>query len=281
MGNTQIKQSMKCFECNEVSFITFEEKKEKKEFEPIIVMTCKNISGSHINKITLKEYFEHRQAFRGQKIACHNCKKYEKEMHICFKCQEIENKKNPTIYCQKCMEKHQSEEEGHLLLPIGYLNSKCHIHRKDFIAYDKEKEKNICEDCIKDYNKDKFIFFDGIKPNEQLIENLLETIKIEIAKINTIRTMNMTNDERERKEFKDYLQTKLYFIELEWLILGDFVNTPNNYQVIKNTNYLLENSLNTLKDYEIFNDNSTIGIKIKDIVEQKNKERKVLFTPVK
>ena len=92
--------------------------------------------------------------------------------------------------------------------------------------------------------------------------------------------MKLINDESEKKKFKEYLQNKLYFIELEWLIVGDIVGTPNNYQIIKNIINLLENKYNTIKENEIFNDDDPVGLLIKKIIDEKNKEKKVIITKI-
>ncbi len=129
-------------------------------------------------------------------------------------------------------------------------------------------------------NKEKIIYFDKIKLKEDEIEALLEKAKLQLAKINTIKMMKLSNDESEKKKFKEYLQNKLYFIELEWLIVGDIVGTPNNYQVIKNIINLLENKYNTIKENEIFNDDDPVGLLIKKIIDEKNKEKKVIITKI-
>lgn len=289
MGNTQVKQNMKCFDCNEVAFITIKNlsdilKIKDPPFNLIIQMQCSNIKGHHIRELTLKDYFANRHSFRGQRIPCHKCSLYDKEMNLCYKCQEIENKDYPIMYCNKCKKLHEDENEGHLTLSVAYINSKCYEHRKDFIAFNEENEQNICEDCINDQskniNKDKIIYFDGLKLKEEDIENYLEKIKMQLARINTIKMMNLTKQQREDTDFKDYLQNKMYFIEFEWLVVGEVVNTPNNYQVLKNIHYLLENKYNTIKSDEIFNDGDPIGITIKNIVDKKNQEKKVIITPV-
>jgi len=130
-------------------------------------------------------------------------------------------------------------------------------------------------------NDEKIIFFEKITLKENEIEDLLEKTKLQLAKINTIKMMNLSKDQNEIKKIKEYLQNKLYFIELEWLIIGEIVGTPHNYQVIKNINNLMENELNTLKNNEIFNDEDPIGLLIKKIIEEKNNEKKVIYTPIK
>lgn len=309
MGNTQIKQNMKCFDCNNVSFVTISPSGSSK-FDPTITMTCKNQSQTHLHTISLQEYFDHRHQFRGQKIKCHNCSQYEKEMYACSECQEAKNKKNPIIYCLKCKERHQSIFPTHSVISIGLLNIQCPIHRKNFFAYDLNKEENVCEDCIKnEENKEKekkneneneeedikinvnndgeskknLVMFDEIKKDfsEERIEELLEIVKIQMGKINTYKAMELTSNETEKKEFKEYLQNKMYFVELEWLIVGEIVNTPTNYQVICNLNELLKNEFCTLKNFnDLFNDIDPIGKKMKEIIEKKNQEKKVLFTPI-
>ena len=92
--------------------------------------------------------------------------------------------------------------------------------------------------------------------------------------------MNLAKNDDEQKKIKEYLQNKMYFLELEWLIIGEIVGTPNNYQVIQNIKKLMENKYNTLKDNEIFNDEDPIGIMIKNILDKKNAEKKVIFTPI-
>ena len=92
--------------------------------------------------------------------------------------------------------------------------------------------------------------------------------------------MNLSKNEDEIKKIKEYLQNKLYFIELEWLIIGEIVGTPYNYQVITNINNLMQNNLNTLKNNEIFNDEDPIGLLIKKILEEKNNEKKVIYTKI-
>lgn len=285
MGNNQVKQSMKCFNCNEVAFITITNKNtnQNASFDLIISMECPNQKCLKKANLSLKEYFDHRHSFRSQRVPCHNCTKHENEMFLCNKCEESTDNKNPIIFCPKCKEKHQQENPEHLTLSMNYLNSKCFIHRKDFIAYDESMKKNICEDCLKDdkkINKEKIIYLDKIKFNENEIEEMLEKVKMQLARINTIKMMNLTKDESEMKKFKEYLQNKVYFIELEWLIIGEICGTPNNYQVLQNIKNLIDNKYNTLKNNEIFNDEDPIGIKIKNIVDKKNSEKKVIFTPV-
>lgn len=288
-NNTQVKQNMKCFDCNEVAFITIKNLSDitndkEPSFNLLIKMECTNIKGHHIRELTLKEYFANRHAFRGQRIPCYKCKQYDKEMNLCYKCQEIENKDYPITYCPKCKKLHEEENEGHLTLSVAYINSKCFEHRKDFIAFNKENEQNICEDCINDeskkVNKEKIVYFDGLRFKEEEIEDYLGKIKMQLARINTIKMMSLSKEERENTKFKEYLQNKMYFIEFEWLVVGEIVTTPNNYHVLKNIHHLLENKYNTIKNDDIFNDGDPVGVLIKDIVDKKNQERKVVFTPV-
>ena len=283
MGNNQIKQSMKCFKCNEVALISLNNETTP-NFNIIITMKCINIKCKEIKKLNLKEYFDYRHSYRSQRIPCNNCTKHENEMFICHKCQENSNQNNPIGFCPKCKIKHEQENSEHFCLSMNNLNSQCIIHRKNYIAFEEDTNKNICEDCINDksknFNKEKTIYFENIKLKENEIEELLEKIKLQLAKINTIKMMNLSKDENEIKKMKDYLQNKLYFIELEWLIMGEIVGTPNNYQVIKNINNLLENKYNTIKSNEIFNDEDPIGLLIKKIIEEKNAEKKVIYTKI-
>ena len=284
MGNNQIKQSMKCFKCNEVALIDLTNENNP-NFNIIITMKCINNKCKEIKKLNLKEYFDYRHFYRSQRIPCNKCSKHENEMFLCHKCQEISNKNNPIVFCPKCKVNHEQENPEHICLSMNNLNSQCIIHRKNYIAFDEEKNKNICEDCINDksnnFNKEKIIYLENIKLKENEIEELLEKAKLQLAKINTIKMMNLSKDESETKKFKEYLQNKLYFIELEWLIIGEIVGTPNNYQVIKNINNLMENKYNTLKNNEIFNDEDHIGLLIKKIIDEKNSEKKVIYTPIK
>ena len=192
-------------------------------------------------------------------------------------------KNNPIAFCPKCKVKHEQENQEHFCFSMNNLNSQCIIHRKNYVGFDEENNKNICEDCINDrqINDEKIIYFEKITLKENEIEDLLEKTKLQLAKINTIKMMNLSKDENEIKKIKEYLQNKLYFIELEWLIIGEIVGTPYNYQVIKNINNLMENELNTLKNNEIFNDEDPIGLLIKKIIEEKNNEKKVIYTPIK
>ena len=283
MGNNQIKQSTKCFKCNEVSLVTLNNENNS-NFDIIITMQCINPKCLEIKKLNLKEYFDYRHSYRSQRIPCNNCTKHENEMFICHKCQENLNQNNPIVFCPKCKVKHEQENSEHFCLSMNNLNSQCILHRKNYIAFDEDNNKNICEDCINDksnnFNKEKIIYFENIKLKENEIEELLEKIKLQLAKINTIKMMNLSKDENEIKKMKEYLQNKLYFIELEWLIMGEIVGTPNNYQVIKNINNLLENKCNTIKSNEIFNDEDPIGLLIEKIVEEKNNEKKVIYTKI-
>ena len=285
MGNNQVKQSMKCFYCNDVAFVTISKADNSPNFNIIITMECLNPKCNKQEKLTLKEYFDHRHSFRSQRIPCKSCGKHDKEhMFLCNKCQDEANENSPVAFCLYCINSHQDENPGHKTLSMDKLNLKCYIHEKKFVAYDEDSKKNICEDCINDennkINKEKIIYFDKIKFSENEIEDLLEKVKIQMAKINTIKMMSLTNEERENKKFKEYLQNKMYFIELEWLIIGEIVGTPNNYQVIQNIRKLLENKYNTQKNNEIFNDEDPVGIQIKEIVDKKNSEKKVKFTPI-
>ena len=285
MGSNQVKQSMKCFKCNEVSLVSINNEitTDNPTFNIIISMKCQNTKCLNESKLTLKEFFEHRQSFRSQRVLCHSCSSHENEMFFCHKCEEIS--KTSIMFCKKCKEKHQQENLDHIIISMNNINSICHIHRKDFIAYDEESKKNICEDCINDennkFNKDKIIYLDKIKFSENEIEDMLEKVKMQLAKINTIKMMNLTNNDSETKKMKEYLQNKTYFIEFEWLIIGEIIGTPHNYQVIQNIKNLLDSKYNTIKDNEIFNDEDPIGILIKTIVDKKNAEKKVKFTPVK
>jgi len=283
MGNNQIKQSMKCFKCNDVALVILNNENNQ-NFNIIITMKCINPKCLETKNLNLKEYFDYRHSYRSQRIPCKNCAKHEDEMFICHKCQEISNENNPIVFCKKCKIKHEQDNIEHVLLSMNNLNSICIFHRKNYIAFDEENNKNICEDCINDksnnFNKEKIIYFENIRLKEDEIESLLETTKLQLAKINTIKMMNLSKDENELKKFKEYLQNKLYFIELEWLIIGEIVGTPHNYQVIKNINNLMENKYNTLKNNDIFNDEDKIGFLIKKIVDEKNSQKKVIYTPV-
>ena len=280
MGNNQIKESMKCFKCNEVALVNLNNENDA-IFNIIITMKCINTKCLEQKKLSLKEYFDHRHSYRSQRILCNNCSKHENEMFVCNKCEELSNKNNIIVYCSKCKVKHEESNLDHLTFSMNNLNSICVLHRKNYIAFNEENNKNICEDCINDEdNKEKIIYFDKIKLKEDEIEALLEKAKLQLAKINSIKMMKLSNDESEKKKFKEYLQNKLYFIELEWLIVGDIVGTPNNYQVIKNIINLLENKYNTIKENEIFNDDDPVGLLIKKIIDEKNKEKKVIITKI-
>ena len=283
MGNNQIKQSMKCFKCNEVALITLTNENEP-NFNITINMQCINKKCLELKKLNLKDYFDYRHSYRSQRIPCNNCSKHENEMFICYKCQELSNNNNPIVFCPKCRIKHEQDNSEHICLSMNNLNSQCILHIKNFIAFDQDNNKNVCDDCINDksnnINKEKLIYLDNIKLKENEIEDLLEKTKLQLAKINTIKMMNLTKNEDELKKFKEYLQNKLYFIEFEWLIIGEIVSTPNNYQVIKNIYNLLENKYCTLKVNDIFNDEDSTGLLIKTIINQKNSEKKVIYTPI-
>ena len=149
MGNNQIKQSMKCFKCNEVALIDLTNENNP-NFNIIITMKCINNKCKEIKKLNLKEYFDYRHFYRSQRIPCNKCSKHENEMFLCHKCQEISNKNNPIVFCPKCKVSHEQEYPEHIYLSMNNLNSQCIIHRKNYSAFDEENNKNICEDCIND-----------------------------------------------------------------------------------------------------------------------------------
>ena len=281
MGLNQVKQSMKCFYCNEVALIILSnENDDCKKFNIKICMQCQNKNCLKQNKLSLKEYFDYRQSFRSKQIPCILCSKHQNEMFFCHKCQEQSAQDKLIMFCPKCKDKHQNDNLDHLTISMNFINSKCSLHISDYIAYDIDNKRHLCKDCLnneiyKDKNNDKIIYLDKIKFEENEIEGLLEKVKLQLAKINTIKMMKLDD------KFKEHLQNKLYFIEFEWLIIGEIVGTPNNYQVIQNIRKLLEFKFNTLKDNDILNDEDPLCLELKNILDKKNSEKKVIITQIK
>ena len=101
-------------------------------------------------------------------LRCSICNQYnnlgEKNLEKCSICE--------TIFCVK--ENHKDKHDHTKIKNLTYLDAICEIHSKDFIAYCKICDKDLCELCVSEEkdNKHDIIYYKDILPKkEKFIEN--------------------------------------------------------------------------------------------------------------
>ena len=183
------------------------------------------------------------------KLRCSNCGmlpnpdyKYLKKCSICNK-----------LFCMKKTCEHN--HSNNTLYNLNLLDVTCIKHSKDFIAYCKTCDKDVCQICLKEEKSHQILYYKDILPKKSEFMN----------KYNIINTFseNFVTCFKGVKRVDNY--TLIYFFHFREIIRNIFFNFSRfskfnkfNFALISN---FLENS-----DFTILNDNNPK----KDIIKYKN-----------
>ena len=118
----------KCISCPMCILIQINPKNNR------VKIKCEN---GHVNEMNIDSFNSIYQVF---KYTCDKCKKeLSSKFYYCSKCKEI--------FCDSCMKKNFFSEnnKGHIFLDETEVNLYCEKHKKKFINFCKNCQKNLCK----------------------------------------------------------------------------------------------------------------------------------------
>jgi len=125
----------KCISCPMCILIQINPKNNR------VKIKCEN---GHVNEMNIDSFNSIYQVF---KYTCDKCKKeLSSKFYYCSKCKEI--------FCDTCMKKNLNIEinKGHIFLDETEVNLYCEKHKKKFINFCKNCQKNLCKKCCSEHN---------------------------------------------------------------------------------------------------------------------------------
>ena len=125
----------KCISCPMCILIQINPKNNR------VKIKCEN---GHVNEMNIDSFNSIYQVF---KYTCDKCKKeLSSKFYYCSKCKEI--------FCDSCMKKNFFSEnnKGHIFLDETEVNLYCEKHKKKFINFCKNCQKNLCKKCCIEHN---------------------------------------------------------------------------------------------------------------------------------
>ena len=226
--------------------------KHNKYFQNILCNKCKNPCQMNYNNdivsfnnclkkhnfsyLSFKDYYENSE-FDEMAMKCDLCGNsqylYIKKLKICS-CNKI--------ICPLCLNMHNFE---HKAFEYKTKFFKCNLHNKLFELFCLECNKNICNQCDRDHQKHKKVYFKEIKPKI----NEIKRIKVGLDETQEVIKEYINELNRTNNIFHNFIQFTIEnfnaYSKLNDCILNSLTNIDYiNYQEIKNIYYI--NNLNEI-----------------------------------
>ena len=260
-----------------------------------VKIKCEN---GHNNEMNIDSFISIYQLF---KYSCDKCKKeLISKYYYCYKCKEL--------FCETCMNKAANNEinKGHIFLNEANINFICDIHKKRFVNFCINCQKNCCKKCSAEHSSHELLLIKNeIRDDNYIlqIDNMLDKEKEIIDNIevkypqsifkntnqNLLKIFNRLISLRKKeyqlknkilKIYKDCiskindninenkLDTNLNFSNLS---INSIRDNPNNflmnYYFLKNVNELENEVLSCEKDFFDFSEDNKF---YNDFLELKN-----------
>ena len=210
-----------------------------------VKIKCEN---GHNNEMNIDSFISIYQSF---KYSCDKCKnELTSKYYYCSKCKEL--------LCDSCMKKTINDEinKEHIFLNEISVNFICDIHKKRFVNFCKNCQKNCCKKCSAEHSSHELLLIKNeIRDNNYIlqIEKMLEKEKeiIDGVEIKYPRTVFKNQNQNLLKNFNRLISLRKKEYQLKNKILKIYKDSIS--QIDKNIN---ENNL----DLSISSISSSNGI---------------------
>ena len=233
-----------CPKCEETITINIKDFKIK-------IFDCKN--KHNIENLSFSD-FNKSQLYDESKIICESCKnvnKSETYNNSFFKC----NTCNKNI-CPLCKSSH---DKNHIIIDYDQQFFKCKLHNDLYNLYCNDCNQNICILCEKDHNNHKTLSLGKIIPDISKLEEDKNNFKIIADKC-----------KNDIEGIINKLKNVISNIDLYYNIYNDIMEgyavQNRNYQILKNINYMNNNSHDFTKELNTIIDATTINSKFDKIL---------------
>ena len=239
VDNTIYFDYFKCISCPMCILIEINHKNNH------VKIKCEN---GHNNEMNIDSFISIYQSF---KYSCDKCKnELTSKYYYCSKCKEL--------LCDSCMKKTINDEinKEHIFLNEISVNFICDIHKKRFVNFCKNCQKNCCKKCSAEHSSHELLLIKNeIRDNNYIlqIEKMLEKEKeiIDNIEIKYPRTIFKNQNQNLLKNFNRLISLRKKEYQLKNKILKIYKDSIS--QIDKNIN---ENNL----DLSISSISSSNGI---------------------
>jgi len=223
----------KCISCPMCILIQINPKNNR------VKIKCEN---GHVNEMNIDSFNSIYQVF---KYTCDKCKKeLSSKFYYCSKCKEI--------FCDTCMKKNLNIEinKGHIFLDETEVNLYCEKHKKKFINFCKNCQKNLCKKCCSEHNTHELLLIKNeIRDDNNIsrIEKMIIKEKEIIDKIEQKYPLAIfKNQNNLLKTFNRLISLRKKEYQLKDKILKIYQDCIHKLNINLNENKSSENSDNTI-----------------------------------
>ena len=223
----------KCISCPMCILIQINPKNNR------VKIKCEN---GHVNEMNIDSFNSIYQVF---KYTCDKCKKeLSSKFYYCSKCKEI--------FCDTCMKKNLNIEinKGHIFLDETEVNLYCEKHKKKFINFCKNCQKNLCKKCCSEHNTHELLLIKNeIRDDNNIsrIEKMIIKEKEIIDKVEQKYPLAIfKNQNNLLKTFNRLISLRKKEYQLKDKILKIYQDCIQKLNINLNENKSNENSDNTI-----------------------------------
>ena len=214
-----------------------------------VTIKCEN---GHNKEMNIESFISIYELF---KYSCDKCKnELTSKYYYCCKCKEL--------FCDACMNKAVNDEvnKGHMFLNETNINFVCDIHKKRFVNFCNNCQKNCCKKCTAEHSSHELLLIkneirdnnyilqieDMINKEKEIIDNIEEKYPISIFKNKNQKLLKIFNKLISLRKKEYQLKNKIL------KNYKNYLNKINNDAIEKNLDKNLDisiSSVNSIGDY--------------------------------
>ena len=214
-----------------------------------VTIKCEN---GHNKEMNIESFISIYELF---KYSCDKCKnELTSKYYYCCKCKEL--------FCDACMNKAVNDEvnKGHMFLNETNINFVCDIHKKRFVNFCNNCQKNCCKKCTAEHSSHELLLIkneirdnnyilqieDMINKEKEIIDNIEEKYPLSIFKNKNQKLLKIFNKLISLRKKEYQLKNKIL------KNYKDYLNKINNDAIEKNLDKNLDisiSSVNSIGDY--------------------------------
>ena len=217
-----------------------------------VTIKCEN---GHNKEMNIESFISIYELF---KYSCDKCKnELTSKYYYCCKCKEL--------FCDACMNKAVNDEvnKGHMFLNETNINFVCDIHKKRFVNFCNNCQKNCCKKCTAEHSSHELLLIkneirdnnyilqieDMINKEKEIIDNIEEKYPLSIFKNKNQKLLKIFNKLISLRKKEYQLKNKILKNYKDYL---NKINNDNNDAIEKNLDQNLDisiSSVNSIGDY--------------------------------
>ena len=217
-----------------------------------VTIKCEN---GHNKEMNIESFISIYELF---KYSCDKCKnELTSKYYYCCKCKEL--------FCDACMNKAVNDEvnKGHMFLNETNINFVCDIHKKRFVNFCNNCQKNCCKKCTAEHSSHELLLIkneirdnnyilqieDMINKEKEIIDNIEEKYPLSIFKNKNQKLLKIFNKLISLRKKEYQLKNKILKNYKDYL---NKINNDNNDAIEKNLDKNLDisiSSVNSIGDY--------------------------------